>query len=114
MKKIITLIICMVLTIVTLSSCTKEKHQLIKLTDQYVENIHINIGLFDVPSDNTPNGTWKVGRVGRMVIVKCNEYIEPTEYERVKNMLQRRYKNKTSVRNVFINGGGTITIDCRY
>lgn len=51
--------------------------------------------------------------IGRLIIVKINDVVPDTYYIDVKDKIKEKYKNDKRVNDVFINNGGTITIDCR-
>lgn len=51
--------------------------------------------------------------MGRLIIVKKNSYATDVTYTDVKEALEKHYQNNYKVNDVYINNGGTVTIDCR-
>ena len=47
-----------------------------------------------------------------MIVVKKKSYVS-NSYNDICSALKTHYKNKPKVNEVYINNGGTITIDCR-
>lgn len=64
----------------------------------------------DVSSDNK---SFSVTPMGRVIIVKVNDVVPDSYYNDVKDNIKKKYENDNRVNDVFINNGGTITIDCR-
>ena len=51
--------------------------------------------------------------MGRLIIVKKNLTADDIPYEKLAEILKRHYKSNKKVNDVFVNNGGTVTIDCR-
>ena len=51
--------------------------------------------------------------MGRLIIVKIEEYVPDDKYEALRKDLERHYKKDSRVNRVYINQGGTVVIDCR-
>ena len=51
--------------------------------------------------------------MGRLIIVKIEEYVPDEKYESLRKSLEKRYKRDSRVNKVYINQGGTVVIDCR-
>ena len=64
-----------------------------------------NVNYIGLPIDITP--------VGRMIIVKIDKVVEDNRYTFIEKVLKKYYSFDDRVNDVFINGGGTISIDCR-
>lgn len=96
-----------------LSSCNNS--DLYKVTDDIISSIDEGGGynIWQVNSKITEDKKYIIIPIGKLIIVKINNYVENEEYEKLKIKIERRYKNNKIVKNVFINGHGTITIDCR-
>ena len=111
MKKIS--LICM-LTLM-MSSCVKEQSDLVDAVNHYIESFNTihSYGIVSRESKVTTNGTYTVSPIGRLVIVKINEPVGTEEYEKLQKVLSRRFKSNRCVRNVYINQGGTVVVDCR-
>ena len=61
----------------------------------------------------TKNGEFQITPIGRLINVKRLDYTTDKEYEELKTIIKKHYKNNWKVKDVFICGYGTIMIDCR-
>ena len=101
-----------------ISSCSKEDHDnnsqfvaLFSKTDYYVNKLKATTkGYSD--SSKTSDGEYTVTILGRLIVVKKN-YSSGETYSTIKNALKNHYKSNSTVKDVFQNNAGTITIDCR-
>ena len=84
---------------------------LFQKTDYYVNNLS-SYGSGGVKSSDSSDGKYTVSIIGRLIIVKKN-YSSGATYSRIKEALEYHYKGNTKVKDVFLNNGGTVTIDCR-
>lgn len=57
--------------------------------------------------------SFRISPMGRLIVVKVDEYVSDDYYEDVFKTLKAKFDGDSRVRDVFINDGGTITIDCR-
>lgn len=96
-----------------LNSCNNS--DLYKVTDDIISSIDKGVvyNIWQVNSKITEDKKYIITPIGKLIIVKINNYAENEEYKKLKIKIKRRYKNNKIVKNVFINGHGTITIDCR-
>ena len=119
MKKIFILFIL----ILTLTSCNivndiKYK-DLYKHTDYFIENLYSTYGYESYGLEGTKyqrktkNGEFQITPIGRLINVKRLDYTTDKEYEELKTIIKKHYKNNWKVKDVFICGYGTIMIDCR-
>ena len=94
-------------------------HDVCVMTDKYIEKLYTTYDSYGLTCTNdkvedTCHMRYIVSGVGRMVIVKIdNENASKKDYLCLKNILKHRYENSNYVNRVFINSGGTISIDCR-
>lgn len=63
-------------------------------------------------SRETYDGNYTVTLLGRLIVVKKNHVTGPT-YNEVLAALKAKYKSNSKVSDIYLNNGGTITIDCR-
>ena len=61
----------------------------------------------------TKDRKYGVTPMGRLIIVRFEQYATSDEYESLRKDLERHYKNDYRVNRVYINQGGTVVIDCR-
>jgi hypothetical protein len=61
----------------------------------------------------TKDGYYQIAPTGRMVLIKILEPVDKDVYEGLMEDLKSHYSENQKVNDVFINGGGTVTIDCR-
>ena len=61
----------------------------------------------------TGDSKYSVTPMGRLIIVKNEEYVSNDKYESLRKDLERHYKNDRRVNRVYISQGGTVVIDCR-
>ena len=115
MRKILFVIafaICMFFT----SSCSKHS-DLYEQTDFFVEQLsttYQSYGLQGLSEKRTTkDGKYSATPMGRLIIVKIEEYVSDDKYESLRKELERHYKNDRRVNRVYINQGGTVVIDCR-
>jgi hypothetical protein len=92
------------------------KEELFHITDKYVswlDTMYESFGINGNKTEKTSDGTYQVAGIGRLIIVKITKYVPDSEYEKLKRELGDRYDDDHRVNDVFVNDGGTITIDCR-
>lgn len=99
--------------LIYLSSCNNTN--LYKITDEIISSIDegSRYSIWQDNSEVTEEDKYTIIPIGKLIIIKINDYVSNEEYEKLKIKIERRYKNNKTVKNVFINGHGTITIDCR-
>lgn len=93
------------------SSVYAEFSSLFQKTDYYVNKLS-SYGSGGVNSSDTSDGKYTVSIVGRLIVVK-KKYSSGASYSKVKEALEYHYKGNSKVNEVFLNNGGTVTIDCR-
>ena len=84
-----------------------------KYVDKFKDDASLSYGLFSDQNERTTDEYYRVGLIGRRILVKIIEYADEKEYDKLEKNLARRYNGKETVNEVFENAGGTITIDCR-
>ena len=98
------------------SSCNS-RGDLYEQTDCFVTQLSTSYQSYGLQglSDKryTKDHKYGVAPVGRLIIVKFEEYATSDEYESLRKDLERHYKNDKRVNRVYINQGGTCVIDCR-
>ena len=93
------------------SSVYAEFSSLFQKTDYYVNKFGSS-GSGGVNSSDSSDGKYTVSIIGRLIVVKKN-YSSGATYSKIKEALEYHYKGNTKVKDVFLNNGGTVTIDCR-
>ena len=93
------------------SSVYAEFSSLFQKTDYYVNKLGSS-GSGGVNSSDSSDGKYTVSIIGRLIVVKKN-YSSGATYSKIKEALEYHYKGNTKVKDVFLNNGGTVTIDCR-
>ena len=86
------------------------------LTDQAIHEVCMSTSIFDLPPQKfTEDGNYQIIPIGRMVAVKIlSEGHTYNDYESLMKNLKKHYKDNSVIHGIYINNGGTITIDCRY
>lgn len=115
MKKLNILCISILCSILFISCSSRGN--LYKQTDYFVEQLsstYQSYGLQGLAEKRTTDdGQYSVTPMGRLIIVKIEEYVPDDKYESLRKDLERHYKNDKRVNKVYINQGGTVVIDCR-
>lgn len=93
------------------SSVYAEFSSLFQKTDYYVNKLGSS-GSGGVNSSDSSDGKYTVSIIGRLIVVKKN-YSSGATYSKIREALEYHYKGNTKVKDVFLNNGGTVTIDCR-
>ena len=118
-SKVLLVALLTVTFMMSLTSCSKdddnekeniEYKALFYTTDKFVKDLGYSGSKTD--SDTTSDRKYIVTVLGRLIIVKKNTTTGPS-YKEVREALYAHYKSNSIVKDVFINNGGTITIDCR-
>lgn len=108
-----------VIFMIGLTSCSKdddndkeniEYKALFYTTDRFVQKLGYSGSNAD--SETTSDRKYIVTSLGRLIIVKKNITSGPS-YIEVREALYSHYRTNSIVKDIFINNGGTITIDCR-
>ena len=115
MRKLLFVIAC-ALCMIMAASCSKHSN-LYEQTDYFVEQLstkYQSYGLQGLSEKRTTkDGKYSATPLGRLIIVKIEEYVSNDKYESLRKDLERHYKNDYRVNRVYINQGGTVVLDCR-
>jgi len=114
MKK--TLIYFVILTFII--GCSPSKKELYKETDAFVQSLVTTYESYGIlggteHSKTTSDGLYTITPVGRLINVKIQKVVTDDEYEKLRNDLEKHYKNDVRVNKVYICQAGTVMIDCR-
>ena len=115
MKKI--LFLCFSALCLTLFASCSSRSNLYEHTDYFVDQLtttYQSYGLQGLSKKRTTKDSrYSVTPMGRLIIVKIEDYVPDKEYEALQKDLERHYKKDYRVNRVYINQGGTVVIDCR-
>lgn len=115
MRKLLFVVAC-VICMLFAASCSKHS-DLYEQTDYFVEQLsttYQSYGLQGLSEKRTTkDGKYSATPMGRLIIVKIEEYVSDDKYKSLRKDLERHYKNDHRVNRVYINQGGTVVIDCR-
>lgn len=115
MRKHIVFLLCFI-GLMICSSCSSHS-DLYDQTDYFVEQLsstYQSYGLQGLSEKRTTkDGKYSATPLGRLIIVKIEEYVSDDKYEALRKDLERHYKKDRRVNRVYINQGGTVVIDCR-
>ena len=115
MKKIFFLSIS-VFCLIILVSCNSRSN-LYEHTDYFVDQLSTTYRSYGLQGlsekKTTKDSKYSVTPMGRLVIVKIEDYVPNKEYESLRKDLERHYKKDSRVNKVYINQAGTVVIDCR-
>ena len=112
------------ITIFSLSSCSKDDDDdfednfsaLFAKTDYFIDMLDVvyeHYDAFGSKATETSDGKFTVTPIGRLIVVKKKSYVTDVTYTDVAVALKNHYRNNYKVNEVYINNGGTVTIDCR-
>lgn len=112
------------ISVVSMTSCSKDHDDdydsnyaaLFAKTDYFIDmldEVYEHYDAFGSEATETSDGKFTVTPMGRLIIVKKNSYATDITYTDVKEALEEHYRNNRKVNEIYINNGGTITIDCR-
>lgn len=79
-----------------------------------LDTVYKHYDAFGSKAADTSDGKYRVTPIGRLIVVKKNSSSNTVSYSQIKEALTKHYKNNSKVNNVFLNNGGTVTIDCRH
>ena len=117
MKNFKCLILFIIVGIFTLTSCSNKREELYKITDDFVKELETkySFGVFESIDYKkiSKDGVYQVMPSGRLIIIKYFNYAEEGEYIKLRDDLAAHYSDDQRVRDVYINRGGTVAIDCR-
>lgn len=104
------------LCIVLFASCSSRSN-LYEHTDYFVKQLsttYQSYGLQGLSEKRTTRDSkYSVTPMGRLIIVKIEDYVSDDKYESLRKDLERHYKKDNRVNRVYINQAGTVVIDCR-
>lgn len=107
----------MISTCVTFSSCSKDDDEVSSIDSQlsslYSKTDYYVKSSTGAGSSKTSDGKYIVTKIGKLVVVKKNTSSNSITYSELASALKNRYRNTYNVNDVFVNNGGTVTIDCR-
>lgn len=114
MRKFLYLAICIGVSL--FASCSRYC-DLYEQTDFFVEQLSSTYQSYGIQGlsekRTTKDGKYSATPMGRLIIVKIEEYVPDNKYETLRKDLERHYKKDSRVNRVYINQGGTVVIDCR-
>ena len=115
MKRV--LLLCLSALFLALFGACSSRSNLYEHTDYFVNQLsttYQSYGLQGLSEKRTTRDSkYSVTPMGRLIIVKIEEYVSDDKYESLRKDLERHYKNDRRVNRVYINQGGTVVIDCR-
>lgn len=94
----------------------KDRQELYGVTDPLVkglETTYESYGLIGVAKFQQESEHYVAIPFGRMIGVNYTDKVKKINYDKLLKVLQRHYKGRKVVNNIFINEAGSITIDCR-
>ena len=101
---------------VLFASCSS-RGNLYEHTDYFVDQLSTTYQSYGLQGlsekKTTKDSKYSVTPMGRLIIVKIEDYVPDKEYESLRKDLERHYKKDSRVNRVYINQGGTVVIDCR-
>lgn len=111
MKKLI-----MFLMLSAFLSCSG-RSELYSVTDKFVDSLYTTYDSYGFQGSKfltiTKDKKYQVIPIGRLINVKILEYVDNKEYINLMNDLESHYSGDNRVKDVYINGFGTVMIDCR-
>lgn len=114
--KRLSLLLASVACLLFISSCST-RGDLFEQTDYFVSQLSTTYQSYGLQglSDKrfTKDHKYGITPMGRLIIVRLEEYATSEEYESLRRDLEHHYKNDNRVNRVYINQGGTCVIDCR-
>ncbi|MCR4766256.1 MAG: hypothetical protein K5856_08815 [Bacteroidaceae bacterium] len=123
LRKNFYLVMMFLMTLVVSTSCSKDGdafdaiyHSLFVTCDFFIDGldtIYEHYDAFGYRAKDTSDGKYTVTPIGRLIIVEKKSYDDSTSLSSIVNALKSHYSGNSKVNDVFLNNGGTITIDCR-
>ena len=115
MKRV--LLLCLsAMCLACFGSCSSRSN-LYEYTDYFVDQLSTTDQSFGLQGlsekKTTKDSKYSVTPMGRLIIVKIEDYVSDDKYESLRKDLERHYKKDRRVNRVYINQGGTVVIDCR-
>lgn len=119
-KSVIMMMLMCVIGLTT--SCSKDDDEqdtfspLFSQTDYFIDmldTVYEHYDAFGAHAKDSSDGKYTVTPIGRLIIVKKKTQAGDITYTDIKEALALHYKNNSKVDDVFLNNGGTVTIDCR-
>lgn len=117
MNKLLT-ILTLILSFTISNAQTPSLKDLFKKTDEYIQ--YINSEEYEKYelwgenfSETTKDSLYQVTPYRRLIDVRINKETTEKEYIALKKDLEQYYKHNKEVREIYINNGGTLTIDCK-
>lgn len=97
-------------------SCSS-RTELYEVTDRFVDSLYTTYESYGLQGSKfltiTKDGKYQVMPTGRLINVKILEYVDTKTYIDLMEDLESHYSGNSRVKDVYINGLGTIMIDCR-
>ena len=86
--------------------------EIFEISDKMISECHY--GLFG-DSKFTKDGKYRVTRIGRLYVIRIENFDESTDenYNKILKAAKNHYKNSSLVNSVYICNGGTVVLDCR-
>nr|DAS58403.1 MAG TPA: lipoprotein [Caudoviricetes sp.] len=91
--------------------------ELYKITDYFVDSLYNEYNSYGMEgfkyTKKTEDRVYSVTPFYRLIVVKIEIDSTHSKYEDLKKDLSKYYGNNWKVKDVYINQGGTVVIDCR-
>lgn len=106
----------------TTTSCSSDDEEqdsfssLFSQTDYFIgmlDTVYEHYDAFGLHAKDSSDGKYTITPIGRLIVVKKKTQAGDVSYSEIKEALTSHYKNNSKVEKVFLNNGGTVTIDCR-
>ena len=78
-----------------------------------LDTVYDRYDAFGSKASDTSDGKFTVTPIGRLITVKKKYSAADIPNSKIIEALSSHYKKNSKVKDVFLNNGGTITIDCR-
>lgn len=78
-----------------------------------LDTVYERYDAFGSKASDTSDGKFTVTPIGRLITVKKKYSAADIPNSKIIEALSSHYKKNSKVKDVFLNNGGTITIDCR-
>lgn len=110
MKK--TLIALLVIIIIAVAALYLPKMGMYRAISDNIERIEEG-RTYGLTGDTSYKGVYEITRLGKLIIVKIDKPVSDSRYKFLRWQIATFYTFNNSVHDVYINQGGTISVDCR-
>lgn len=115
---LMTLLFLLSITVISCEVFSNEYEEVYQHTDYFIDELETSYYSYGAIGGmkykkTTQDNHYQIFPIGRLINIKILEEVPFSEYEKLRDKLESRYRNDSRVNQVYICNAGTVMVDCR-